>query len=128
MFETLGQQHAEGSVRIQNVLRIGHSNRHFFAVATGDRVQRGGIVEGACAHLANRKPNARTAGFEIHDAAGRIRALVVFQATLEPEASIASTDRRARRVDAAAAGPALMRAVLTSGLCEFVDAKHRATK
>lgn len=126
MFDALCEQHAKRAVRIHHVAAVADANGHLFAISRGDALQRGGGIEGAGADLADPELDAYAPGFEIDDAAGPIRSLVVLEAALQPETSICATDGRTGRVDTAAPGAALMDAVATGGFGEFIDAQDRA--
>ena len=128
MLETLREQDAKGSIRIVEVDVIRDSDGHFIAVSRSNSLQCLRVVKRSRPHFANRKLYGRTDRFEIDDAEGLVRSFVVFEPPLEPEAMIATTDRRARFMNATPAFTLLVRAVVSGGFPQFVDAQDCAAK
>jgi hypothetical protein len=125
---TVWKKHFEGTIGIHHVFDVRNSYRHLASVAFRDRAQLRGSFEMAACLQSNAKAQTDTDRFEIDDATGHVRSLIVLEATLSPQASVASADLRPYLVDSTALLTTLMRAVFAGTLAELVDAQDCAAK
>lgn len=82
MLDAIGEQYAEGAIGVEHVLGVADPHGHRVAVALGDRLERGRLVEDAAPALPDRQADAHPRRLEVDYAARAIGTLVFLEPPL----------------------------------------------
>ena len=136
MFFALGEQDAEWAVGVEDVAGFDDPHGHALAVLRGNFLKSGRSIERAGASLLDREAGFRAQGQNIDYRTQLVGTIAVRESPGQPKTVIVATNLRSPVVNRAAkahglagfARLALMLAIDTAELLEFVDAKHGATQ